>query len=164
MRVLRDLLLPVLLNEPPLQRIDGLPAYSADNRRRLGFLNNIVSSYQPCGIAYVIEDTSAVVWPTTRRGAPWVKAPRHDAFNEHSPSATTQLLQPLGCGPRVSGITRRIVASVAVDQGRLSSILRPFTTPMLLPKQIPTRPLHPLMWIGVVVILVVIALVNGCGA
>jgi hypothetical protein len=27
----------------------------------------------------------------------------------------------------------------------------------------PTRPLHPLMWIGVLVILVVIALVNGCG-
>jgi len=37
------------------------------------------------------------------------------------------------------------------------------TTPMLLPKQIPNRPLHPLMWIGVVVVLVVIALVNGCG-
>jgi hypothetical protein len=34
---------------------------------------------------------------------------------------------------------------------------------MLLPKQIPNRPLHPLMWIGVVVVLVVIALVNGCG-
>jgi hypothetical protein len=34
---------------------------------------------------------------------------------------------------------------------------------MLLPKQIPTGPLHPLMWIGVVVVLVVIALVNGLG-
>jgi hypothetical protein len=26
-----------------------------------------------------------------------------------------------------------------------------------------TRPLHPLMWIGVLVVLIVIALVNGCG-
>jgi hypothetical protein len=42
-------------------------------------------------------------------------------------------------------------------------MLRPFTTTMLQPKQIPTRPLHPLMWIGEVVVLVVIALVNGCG-
>ena len=47
---------------------------------------------------------------------------------------------------------------------RTVAILRPITTPMLLlPKQIPIRPLHSLTWIGVLVILVVIALVNGCG-
>ena len=56
------------------------------------------------------------------------------------------------------------ITTVAGESGSpLRSILRPFTTPMLLPKQIPTRPLHPLMWIAVLVILVVIALLNGCG-
>ena len=56
------------------------------------------------------------------------------------------------------------ITTVAGESGsQLCSILRPTTTPMLLPKQIPTRPLHPLMWIGVVVVLVVIALLNGCG-
>ena len=49
------------------------------------------------------------------------------------------------------------------SESPLCSILRPITTPMLLPKQIPTRPLHPLTWMGVLVILVVIAFVNGCG-
>ena len=49
--------------------------------------------------------------------------------------------------------TRMIVAIVAGESGSpLCSILRSHDANVL-PKQIPKRPLHPLMWIGVVVIL-----------
>jgi hypothetical protein len=77
-------------------------------------------------------------------------------------SAATRHLQPLdvGHGREHQGGSS---PSLPENQDRRYARYCDLTTPMVLPKQIRTRPLHRLMWIGVLVILVVIALVNGCG-
>jgi len=63
MRVLRDLLSPILLNEPPLQRMNGSSAYSADNRRGLREPDRLLAAatgIAPAQSREVVDDVNSV--------------------------------------------------------------------------------------------------------